>query len=258
MEAVNPAINQPVVSGGGGASILWIMAVFLIILFGYIFYQSYVESRKNTPYIVDSKGKSGTEPLEVNSDMILKSSTGIQFSYMFFIRVDDMNYKYGKPKHILHFGNESGTLYCPGIWIYPEESNLFVRVNSFTKPTVSSRGFREKTPCDIKNLPIQRWVHVAVVLNNRTLDVYMDGVLKRSCELAGVPKIPEDAKLYVNQDGGFMGRISKMRYYNYAVNSNIIESESKSDGEEWALWSSLTSVGAPVTVSVSAKQYQLF
>ena len=73
--------------------------------------------------------------------------------------------------------------------------------------------------CDLVNLPIQRWVHVGVVLWNRTTDIYLNGKLVRSCILKGVPKIPSTKGLYVANNGGFDGSIAQLRYYNRSLNA---------------------------------------
>lgn len=73
--------------------------------------------------------------------------------------------------------------------------------------------------CDLVELPIQRWVHVGVVLWNRTTDIYLNGKLVRSCILKGVPKVPWTENLYVAGKDGFDGAIAQLRYFNRALNA---------------------------------------
>merc|ERR1712070_804360 len=41
--------------------------------------------------------------------------------------------------------------------------------------------YSTRAKCDIINIPLQRWVHLALVMHNKTLDVYLNGKLARSC-----------------------------------------------------------------------------
>ena len=81
-------------------------------------------------------------------------------------------------------------------------------------------------PCDIVNIPVQRWVHVGIILQNKSLDVYLNGSLKRSCILKNIPKsIKQTDNIYINQNGGFNGKISDIKYTPKALTSEDMISE---------------------------------
>ena len=77
--------------------------------------------------------------------------------------------------------------------------------------------------CDLKNVPVQRWVHLVVVVINRTIDVYLNGKLRRSCTLENVPRFNK-GDLYINQNGGFEGKISDFMYSNKGLSAEEINS----------------------------------
>ena len=52
----------------------------------------------------------------------------------------------------------------------------------------------------------------------RSVDVYIDGKLVKTCLLAGVAKLDSTAPLDVCPDGGFSGFIGKLRYYARSIN----------------------------------------
>ena len=59
------------------------------------------------------------------------------------------------------------------------------------------------------------WVHITYVLNNRTVDIYLNGKLERSCALRGIPIIKNDP-LYITSGSpnpGFYGKIGKTVYF---------------------------------------------
>jgi hypothetical protein len=248
-------------------------------------------------------------PYTIGSDLILKSTYGLEYTYSLWIKVDDFNYRFGKPKHILHKGPQDITVCNPGIFIAPTKNQLMIRVDtketnsvyrsaknrrindgapiktlydvkeddckiecsnnpdcntfsldqlsnqctffskkldsigdsgsefnkfpevkdvdSFSKqksmnPTYyDSFELNHNLPCDIIDLPLQRWNHVVVVLWNRNIDVYLNGKLARSCTLRSVP-ILNNGNLYINQEGGYKGDMSNLRYFNRAINAEQV------------------------------------
>jgi hypothetical protein len=70
------------------------------------------------------------------------------------------------------------------------------------------------TPCDIKDVPIQRWVNITIVSSGRVLDVYVDGKLQRSCVLENVIHVPrQPLHLRLGENGGFGGRYSHIQMW---------------------------------------------
>jgi len=78
--------------------------------------------------------------------------------------------------------------------------------------------------CDLPEIDLQRWVNVSVSLSGRSVDVYLDGKLQRSCVLDSYFKVDNsgDLRARVLQYGGFDGYISNMNAYNYALNPDQI------------------------------------
>jgi len=72
--------------------------------------------------------------------------------------------------------------------------------------------------CEIDNIPIQKWVNVIASLYNRTLDIYLDGKLVRTCVIPGVPKVDNNANIFVTPEGGFSGWTSTFKYWSNASN----------------------------------------
>ena len=51
--------------------------------------------------------------------------------------------------------------------------------------------------CTVDNIPLQRWVNIIVSLNGRTMDVYINGKLTRTCVLPGVAKVNPSASIAI-------------------------------------------------------------
>jgi hypothetical protein len=66
------------------------------------------------------------------------------------------------------------------------------------------------------------WVNLIIVLIGGSVDVYINGNLKKRTKLTGVPKI-NYGNLYVTNWGGFQGYVSNLRYFNYAIQPYIVD-----------------------------------
>jgi hypothetical protein len=100
-------------------------------------------------------------------------------------------------------------------------SNLITTYNSGTANSSDDR-------CDILNgIEYQRWVLVTCVANGRTLDVYLDGKLARSCVYKanfalGSSAGKATAYVGLNNGGKLKGYLRSGRYYNYALSPDAI------------------------------------
>jgi hypothetical protein len=78
-------------------------------------------------------------------------------------------------------------------------------------------------PCDVKDVPLQRWVNITIVSSGRVLDIYMDGKLTRSCVLDNVIQIPRgNLKLRLGDYGGFGGRYSSVQMWSQQLTPDVI------------------------------------
>lgn len=252
--------------------------------------------------------KDTTKAFEVPSKKLLFSDYGKEYSYCFWIKVENWNYLYGKSKHVFHRGRSDMTVMNPGVFLHPTKNQLIIRVDSketansyyvknnsryvgnkeissvdeaneidcrkecnqkencdsFTldkianqckfyssetpeipadwrarkdEPISNSSSYLKVrsmnpegysafeldslNPCDIVDIPLQRWVHIGIVLWNRSLDVYLNGKLARSCALKGIPNI-NDGNLYVTQNGGYKGDMATLRYFSRSLNASEV------------------------------------
>ena len=95
----------------------------------------------------------------------------------------------------------------------PYENNLNINISS-TSPGNKTNN----NDCTIRNFPLQRWTHLVVSLNNRTLDVYLDGKLVRTCILPGVAKPIGESDIQITPGGGFAGWTSRLKYWAQPLN----------------------------------------
>lgn len=81
-------------------------------------------------------------------------------------------------------------------------------------------GLLDGSPlCDLPEIDLQRWINITISVNGKTVDVYYDGKLSRSCVLPSFFKV--DAGGYsatLLAYGGFGGEISTTNMYDAALN----------------------------------------
>ena len=82
----------------------------------------------------------------------------------------------------------------------------------------TTSGISKKHKCTVRNFPLQKWVNLTVSLYGRTLDVYMDGKLVRTCILPGASKSGTGGNILVTPGKGFDGWTSQTRYWADATN----------------------------------------
>lgn len=157
--------------------------------------------------------------LVVPGEMFHKSKNelgGVEFTYTFWIFISDWSYKYGKWKHILHKGNSSSwPNRGPGIWLHPRENTMRFYMNTYD----SIAG----NYIDIPSIPINKWVHVVFSVNQITMDVHINGTLRKSHKFTSLPKV-NFGDVFITSFRGFDGYLSKLTYYNYSIPYSEIES----------------------------------
>jgi len=117
----------------------------------------------------------------------------------------------------------------PGVWLLKRNNTLRVQLGIETDyhgdkcaygdtfdnhtPTTTSDDLPKvmSSYCDVPFFPLQTWVYVDIALSGNSIDVYLDGDLKKSCILNGHPITSLD-DLYVCQNGGFNGYLSNVTY----------------------------------------------
>lgn len=252
-------------TSGGNENIFYlIIIVFLVtVIIGYILYYIITD---NILYQQKIEVEGTEVPIICNElsefklSKTLLNSNGIKRSYAFWIYINDINKYTGKFRHIAHMGQNAGQINnsCPYIFLDKHTNSIHVRFAPKIEPAnmtqfdtlneindlndlITYNG--KRCGITIKYVPIQRWVHVAIVVsdyNGGIVYTYIDG------ELADA----EDAKknklvlyeldfenkmgslfvggsisnTYVNATG-FSGLLSKFSFYNYDLNKNDVYKE---------------------------------
>ena len=230
----NSKNSKTIESYTGGESIWMILlkillvVVILLLLYylGKWLITKYLTANIGSPYLLNTtkNGKNAMvisqDPASVNYIPINKSEEqdGIQFTYGFWFLLENYDYKKGEWKHVFHKGNSSSyPNRAPGVWFHPDKNAIRVYMNTMDNILEYA---------DIENIPVRKWVYMNIILNNRNLDLYINGYLKVRKELTSIPKQNND-DFWINMYGGFEGYLSNIRYYPYVIDFNEIYSNIK-------------------------------
>ena len=117
-----------------------------------------------------------------------------------------------------------------------KDNSLFTSdVTQFFKPMQMDENslISSSNTCDIQDISMQKWVNVCVVMNSKTLDIYLDGKLVKTCVYTNYFKVDQTgvALRYlqgntVDSTGrhmtGFDGYFSRLQVFNSALNPDDI------------------------------------
>lgn len=308
-------------------TIMGILVFVLVVFVIYSIYKHLSKKAKERPYLVKG-AKDARLPIVLDKSKILQSTIGREFGFSFWIYVEDWGHNFSLPKHVFHIGDKDANTVCPGVWLYPKNNNLMVRMDTYNRfnnvsrtlsgkqcqnwasnyphknPTYNQRrypnadlgnhnfcrnpnnedeawcftedpdvekegcGFKshkvgapmnprtnpamldQQKDCDLVNIPVQRWVHIAIVLINKTLDVYLNGKLARSCTLDEVPKLSK-GDIYINQDGGFQGKLSDLLYVNKALSVTEVYNLYLSGPDKFTIYDKVADMTPKVKLNVN-------
>lgn len=146
---------------------------------------------------------------------------GIEFTWSIWMNINELTYhKAGEYKHVFHKGNAPSSTIptrdgmvqpnnAPGLYIHPTKNALVVVMNTFN-------NINEEIVID--DIPLNKWINVVIRVEDRNLDVYINGVIAKRKQLSGVPK-QNYGDVFVNLNGGFAGSVADLKYWNYAVSA---------------------------------------
>jgi hypothetical protein len=158
--------------------------------------------------------------------------SGIEFSYSFYLYVNPSSFtEHNGLLHIFHKGYSSQfPLLAPGVYMRSDTNTLRVYMNTYKT---------WNNYVEVDNIPVSKWVHVTIVCNNNSLEIFINGNLKKKLSFDGYPpyqnyqdivcfsqkiiNMTSNASVPSLDEGGFVvkgamkGLISNLTYYSYAL-----------------------------------------
>ena len=207
-------------------------------LFGVSGVSEFVLINKKT----DANVTSGTGQTAIDPSRLPPIYDGGEFSFSTWIYVQNWGYRSGFNKHIMSIGGSSFDTIR--VYLGGQQPKLHVRLHTkslgdatskgedlatsnreelFTKQTMGANTLDSTSVCDLPEIDLQRWIQLTVAVNGRTVDVYMDGKLARSCVLPEYYKVDGGGySATLLGYGGFGGFLQGAKMYNAALPPDVI------------------------------------
>lgn len=187
------------------------LAILLVVavLIGVIVW--YFRSAKPAEYVtIIGDAKSGKE--ETTNSFVLPRSEnqpeGIVFTYAGWLLINDFTVGYGIKRRIFSKGD------CPGVYIDSTSNSLIVAIDTFgNKETIL-----------IPNIPAKKWIHFAITVNQYSVDIYVNGILRTHHTLGQLPKQNEDQ---LKIGGEFDGVVGRFVYFPRSLGMSEVEQLSR-------------------------------
>jgi len=191
------------------------IGIALIVILIIILVINYFSKNSNK---LSSNQDGNIESIISASNLTSSANNTSNFTYSVWFYVDDWSYKYGKKKVILN-RLDADRNPSPEIALGAFQNNLEIALQTYPDSANADASTISQTHnCNVKNIPIQSWVNALISVNGRTLDVYIDGKLVRTCVMPGVAKIASNSPVVITPGGGFSGYTSNIRYWANATN----------------------------------------
>ena len=168
-------------------------------------------SSTSTPLVGSSI--SGKTPFDSTVDLPKSSDQpqGITFSYSTWLFFNDFSYRYGEEKVIFTKGPTDMSSMCPGVFLDANTNSLLVKLDTM--------GAREIVV--VSNLPAKKWIHLALAVDQDSIDVYINGVIHTHRSFAQIPR-QNPSPVHIGVGGGFDGKLSVLNYYPYFLKNTDI------------------------------------
>jgi hypothetical protein len=216
--------------------------ILILILFVFLFsigirLIGFFTENKKSPYLV--KGLiDGTNSLVISQDPRSSTSitlqrsnnnkTGIEFTWSVWLLIKSGGNNGKTYSHIFNKGDTdwnattgiSNVNNGPGLYLsnLPTNTGLTLHV---VMDTEKLDGTSQEL--DITSVPLNKWFNVCIRMQNIVMDVYINGTNSGRTILSSVPR-QNFNDINICQNGGFVGNLSDLRYFDYALGAFDINS----------------------------------
>lgn len=133
---------------------------------------------------------------------------GRVYSYTMWILVKDFTYGYGQQRTVMTKGDS------PGVYLDSTSNALIVRVKTY--------GMVESVL--VPNIPAMKWIHLALVVDQNSVDIYINGTLRQHHTLSQLPDLTEDPVMI---GSGWNGVVGNVTYYPRALSYGDVSTMSQ-------------------------------
>lgn len=220
--------------------VLLVLIVYTVLVAGKSLYDVLVTYSESTttllPYLYDGAQVIYQNPDQKGAITIYPSvnaPTGLEFSYSCYLLINKTTF-HGTQQGLRHVFHKGSPVYkplmCPGVFVRNNENTLVIYMNEASS---------WNTYCEIPNIPVGKFFHLAIVVRNMNVDIYINGNVAHRMTLSSVPRQNfEDVYVFKTEEfsdsnispndpftvlGAASGLISRLQYAGYALNYEQID-----------------------------------
>lgn len=219
--------------------VIFIIVAFLFIVNLGINFIIYLFKHPRNPYIINGLVPGGAnivvpqDPKNTDSALVLRSNNqqnGLEATWSVWLSIDGLSNDTGKKWN--HIFNKGNNIYKPstsadsGIATVNNAPGVYVANDRNTIRIYMDDVKNNDNYVEITEIPLKKWFHLAIRIQNKTMDIYMNGTVIKRYVFENVPKQNYEQVNVGCNNGGFIGKLSNLIYYDRALNvfdiNNII------------------------------------
>lgn len=217
------------------AFLILVLIIFMLLFKLGIYLLNYFLTPQLSPYVVKGliPGNKNVivsqDPKKSGAITLYRSNnenTGMEFTWSVWLNISPDN-SFNQPNIFKHIfskggnGNYDSTGFMqlhnsPGLYLNYDRNISTYYLRSIMS-TVSTENRATNEYVDVSNIPINQWFNVIIRLENKIMDIYMNGAIVKRLTFTNSPKQNYD-DVYVCGNGGFVGSLSDLRYFNRSLN----------------------------------------
>jgi len=173
-----------------------------LLLIATVIWQVVSSRKKATTDVVDiMAGSMSGKELKTYATKLPRSvnqKEGATFTYTGWILVKDFTHNYGRKRLVFSKGD------CPGLYLDTTSNSLLLTIKTF--------GDSQETIL-ISNIPAAKWIHFAIVVDQDSVDFYINGIIRQHHTLLQLPKQNDDSiTMGATAAAGWDGVLSRLQY----------------------------------------------
>lgn len=209
------------------ASFLFLVLIAFMVVFNLaINFSTWLVSSSKSPYLFFGVNGGSMpriiqqDPAQSDAVVIYRSNnekTGIEFTWSVWLYISAV-----ATSNYAHIFNKGNAVFANGIATINNGPGLYLDTTNALHFVMNvendAAGLNTDAIIDISNIPLNKWFHTALRLQNKVMDVYINGIITQRETFLQIPKQNYD-NVNLCQNGGFPGSLSNLRYYSYALSS---------------------------------------
>lgn len=242
--------------------VIGVVLVVLVIILIYL-YKMFVGNNLKESLLLDkivSLEKRESLPIKVSADKLANTTRGQEFAYSFWIYLQDYYEASTANKLVFTRGNTTDNFSIidsnanPVVMMDNQTNKMYIAMatTNVGSGTININDIKSPTSgylvATIDYVPLQRWVHVVLVIKDGNLMVFMDGDLYTIKGVQNISTLQSKTRPFIKGNAGgvavgsptnpIQGFMGKFQYYNYALSAKDIKSiyQAGPISKSWLAW----------------------